>query len=130
MEIFSELYQYCSFIQSDYIDEKRQSDNISRVCTYINNNCRENPCLHELAIYAGMSKFHFSRVFKNEVGISPYDYQIQSKIKLARDLLLNRQPLADVALELGFTDQSHFSKFFSRNTGVTPAKFVKSNIEL
>jgi AraC-like DNA-binding protein len=129
MEIFSKLYQYCSFAQSGNINDDRQS-NISKVCTYIKENCKNNICLHELAVYAGMSKFHFSRVFKNEVGISPYDYQIQSKLKLARDLLLNHQSVADVALELGFTDQSHLTRFFRRNTGVTPAQFIKLNIEL
>lgn len=130
MEIFSDLYPYCSFIQSNNINEKKQSENILKVCTYVKANCQKNISLHELAVYAGLSKFHFSRVFKNEVGISPYDYLIQSRLKLARDMLLNGQPLAEVALELGFTDQSHFSRFFRRNTGVPPAQFVKSNIEL
>ncbi|WP_088186122.1 AraC family transcriptional regulator [Desulfosporosinus sp. FKA] len=130
MNVFTELYQYFSFGQLNNFNFERQSYNISKVSTYIMENCKNNISLHELAVYAGMSKFHFSRVFKKEVGISPYDYQIQSKLKLARDLLLNKQSVADVAMELGFTDQSHFTRFFKKNTGVTPAQFKKLNIAL
>jgi len=129
MEILTWFAPFISFIESDF-EEKTQSENISKTCEYIINNSKKKLTLDELASNAHLSKFHFSRVFKNEVGISPYDYQIQARIKLAKGMLLNKKSIADIALELGFTDQSHFSRFFKRDIGVTPAQFIKMNIKI
>ncbi|MBQ4522490.1 MAG: helix-turn-helix transcriptional regulator [Lachnospiraceae bacterium] len=61
-----------------------------------------------------MSKYHFIRTFRNEVGLTPHNYQIQNRIRKAQKLLQHGTPLMDVALEMGFYDQSHFIKFFRK----------------
>ena len=82
--------------------------------------------LTELAALNGISLFHFSRQFKRSTGLSPYEYVTRVRIEKARILLLHAEAnLTDVALRVGFYDQSHFSRHFKRVTGTTPAAFIR-----
>jgi AraC-like DNA-binding protein len=80
--------------------------------------------LPELAGIAGLSAGHFSRAFKQSVGMSPHRYLLQRRIAAAADLIRNTdRPLAEVALNVGFSDQSHFTRVFARESGETPSAF-------
>jgi AraC-like DNA-binding protein len=83
--------------------------------------------LEDLSKLTLLSSFHLLRVFKRELGISPHAYQIQQRIRLAKQLVRQGKPLAEVALEIGFHDQSHMGFHFKRLVGVTPMKFVKGS---
>jgi AraC-like DNA-binding protein len=80
--------------------------------------------LPELAGIAGLSAGHFSRAFKQSVGMSPHRYLLKRRIAAAADLIRDTdRPLADVALNVGFCDQSHFTRVFARESGETPSAF-------
>jgi AraC family transcriptional regulator len=80
--------------------------------------------LARLAAQAGLSKFHFQRLFKSAVGVSPSRYQINLRMNEARRLLREtKQSVVDVALEVGYTDPSHFAKLFRRETGLSPSDY-------
>ncbi|MCX7710002.1 MAG: AraC family transcriptional regulator [Clostridia bacterium] len=129
IELLSLIYPY-SISAHKEVPAQNSTEHIFRVCDYIQTHPGGILSLDKLSQIACLSRFHFCRLFKAVVGVSPYDYQIQTRIKKARGLLIERKPIADIAMELGFADQSHFSRFFKRNTGVTPAGFVKMNIRL
>lgn len=75
-----------------------------------------------IAASAGLSSGHFSQGFKNATGQTPHQWLIRLRVERAKDLLANRSMnLSIIAEECGFTDQSHFTKVFSRETGMTPA---------
>lgn len=80
--------------------------------------------LQDLANLTSLSSFHLLRVFKKEMGISPHAYQIQQRIHLVKQLVKQGRPLAEVALETGFHDQSHMGFHFKRLVGVTPKRFL------
>ncbi|MCP4106994.1 MAG: AraC family transcriptional regulator [Desulfobacteraceae bacterium] len=61
-------------------------------------------------------------------GVSPNEYLIQFRIKKAREFLLQGVSLTDTALDTGFTDQSHFTRFFKRIVGVSSGKYLRHNI--
>jgi len=83
--------------------------------------------LDELAQAAGLSVFHFSRVFRQSTGMSPFQYVTKARVERARTLLLEPgMRIGEVALECGFCDQAHLTRHFKRVTGVTPAVFVRS----
>jgi AraC-like DNA-binding protein len=81
--------------------------------------------LDELTSAAGMSKFHYLRLFHEAVGKTPHAYQMHLRIARARELLDGGVHSADVALRCGFADQSHFTRCFKNIVGYTPVQFAR-----
>ena len=100
---------------------------VSRVREYIDAHCAQQLSIEELSSVSGVSPFHLNRIFCAEVGMAPHAYQMHRRIERSKRMLREHHPIADTALEMGFADQSHFSKFFRRIVGTTPANFVKWN---
>ena len=77
--------------------------------------------LADLAKECRLSVSHFSRAFRQSVGVAPYRWLQVRRVELAKDLLRDRNSsLAEVALRCGFADQSHFTRVFTRWAGVSP----------
>jgi len=77
--------------------------------------------LPQLARECGLSTSYFSRAFKDTVGIPPHQWLLHRRIENAMWLLRNRQfSLTEVALACGFSDQSHFTRVFTRLSGTSP----------
>ena len=100
---------------------------IKRVCTYIAKHYSENLSLDHLSKIAGLSPFHFQRVFTKSMGISAHDYLRYYRIGESREMLLKSQKIADIAYKTGFADQSHFSKIFQMTVGIPPGKYLEIN---
>jgi AraC family transcriptional regulator len=84
----------------------------------------EDFSLDELATQAGLSKFHFQRLFKSATGASPSRYHINLRMNLARRLLREtKKSVVDVALEVGYANPSHFAQLFRRETGLSPSDY-------
>ena len=79
--------------------------------------------LAKVASSVQMTKFHFSRWFKAEMGISPYQFYLRKKLPKIRQSLIEKQSLTDLALSLGFTDQSHLCHTFKKHMGITPQQY-------
>jgi AraC-like DNA-binding protein len=84
---------------------------------------RRNVALEDLSALSGLSPYHLIRVFRQELGLSPHAYFEQVRIHRARRLLKEGLPIVDVAVDLGFTDQSHLNRHFKKLTGVTPGAY-------
>lgn len=88
---------------------------------------RESPersaTLAELAALSGVSRFQLLRGFARAVGVTPHAYLLQQRVRLARRLLAAGQRPAEAAAEAGFADQSHLTRAFRRQLGVTPAHY-------
>ncbi|HEY4343574.1 MAG TPA: AraC family transcriptional regulator [Parvibaculum sp.] len=99
---------------------------IGRAINYIEDNPDRIISLRELAGAAGLSRFHFSRVFKQHLGVSPARYVERTRIEQAKALIVNAEmSLANIAQAVGFADQSHFSRRFRFHEGRTPAAFAR-----
>ncbi len=80
--------------------------------------------LGRLAAQAGLSKFHFQRLFKAATGVAPSRYHMDLRINEARRLLREtKMSVVDVALEVGYANPSHFARLFRRETGLTPSDY-------
>ena len=86
-----------------------------------------NTSLAELARVSGLSAYHLLRCFRDEVGLPPAQYQTHVRVRHAKALLREGRALADVAVSVGFVDQSHLSRCFKRIVGVTPGAYARSN---
>jgi AraC family transcriptional regulator len=80
--------------------------------------------LAQLAAEAGLSRFHFQRLFKSAVGVSPSRYHISLRLSEARRLLREtKKSIVDIALEVGYANPSHFAQLFRRETGLSPSDY-------
>ena len=78
-----------------------------------------------LAHMTKRSQFHFSRVFRRSVGVSPYRYIVYLRLRRAVELIReDRLGLAEIAASTGFADQSHLSRWVRRVHGVSPTQLV------
>jgi AraC-like DNA-binding protein len=80
--------------------------------------------LEDAAGKAGLSPFHFLRLFSNVLGVSPHQYLVRSRLRHAARLLADdARPVTQVAYDVGFGDLSNFVRTFHRAAGVSPLKF-------
>jgi AraC family transcriptional regulator len=120
------LRNYCTIPQK----LRKFEDGLSKVklqlaIDFIQSHLSETVSLEEIATELEISSYYFCRLFKLSTGISPYQYLIQCRIERAKELLLQRQMRsAQVAFEVGFSDQSHFIRHFKKIVGVTPKQFL------
>lgn len=83
--------------------------------------------LVELARECGLSRSHFARAFRMTTGMPPHQWLLARRIELAQDLLRNSKlSLQEIAIRCGFTDQSHFTKVFSRMMHMSPGEWRRS----
>lgn len=86
----------------------------------------ERVTLVELAKQAGVSRSHLSRAFRAAEKLPPHRYQNQLRVQLAKEMLVDGASPGDVAVETGFSDQSHFSRVFREFTGATPVQYQQA----
>ena len=105
--------------------EKELTDKrLRRVLDYMEHHFAEDLSLHTLAREAGISLFHFTRLFKAKLGVTPHRHVVQLRMQHAQTLLrCTDLPVAEIALESGYAHLGHFAAAFRRNTGTLPSVF-------
>lgn len=103
----------------------RERAAVRDVRAYLEAHATEDVSLNDLAQLAGLSPFHLTRVFRQEVGLPPHAYQVQARIRRAQAWIAAGWSLADVAFMAGFNDQSALSNQFKRHMGVTPGQYAR-----
>jgi len=100
---------------------------LSQVLDYIDAHLGEDIKLADLASLLDISQYHFSRLFKQSLGVSPYQYLLQQRVARAKHLLKHTdQLITHIALACGFNSHSHLSKQFRQLTGMTPKAYRTS----
>ena len=80
--------------------------------------------LAELAARSGLSKFYFNRLFKKAAGVSPSHYHINLRMDEAKRLLREtKKTVIAIALDVGYSNPSHFAQLFRRETGLSPSDY-------
>jgi AraC family transcriptional regulator len=105
---------------SEGLDRRR----LIRVLDHIETNLENDIDLDDLASVACLSRFHFSRRFKQALGCSPVRYLGMRRFERAKAWLSQgERSLVDIALTLGFSSQANFTRAFKRATGMAPGKY-------
>jgi AraC-like DNA-binding protein len=110
------------------LSELREPSIVPAIRDYLRENYAENTSLTQLAQLVDRTPAHLVRVFSAEVGLPPHAYQTQIRIARAKTLLMQGNPIADIAQATGFADHAHFSRQFKRLNGVVP-KLYRQNIK-
>ncbi len=98
---------------------------VRRAREYLDAHCTDDVRLADLAGVACLSPFHLARAFAAAVGLPPHAYLVQARVRRARELLAAGSTPAEAAAAAGFADQSHLTRAFRAQVGVTPARFRK-----
>lgn len=129
--IYGFLEKLCCEFQDTGKKQKPEIDKskvrILEIKDFIQNHCTSDFLLSDISSMFHQSPFYINRLFKKEIGISLHCYQIQMRIEKSRKLLAEGLSISDAAVSSGFTDQSHFHRFFKKYVGVTPGKYAAYN---
>jgi AraC-like DNA-binding protein len=109
--------------------EGRVSGEIRRVQTFVEVHVGEVRALDELAEVAGLSRFHFARRFREEVGEPPWAFVRRVRAERAAELLREGRTPAEAAHEAGFADQAHLTRALRERFGRTPGQIRREAAE-
>ncbi len=112
-------------VRSTAVRPKNDARAVSAVRDHLEVNFALNSSLETLSDLAGVSPFHLTRLFKQRYGLPPHALQTQLRLRHARRKLLEGSDISAVAVEVGFSDQSHLTRQFKRVYGVTPAVYAR-----
>lgn len=120
------MLEHCAESARPQLGRGGARETVLRARAFIDEHHAEAIRLEQLVAAAGRtSRFHLVHAFTAAVGLPPHAYQLQVRVARARGLLAAGMPAADVAMLLGFADQSHLSRHFRRVTGVTPGRYAR-----
>ncbi|MCP1224546.1 AraC family transcriptional regulator [Sebaldella sp. S0638] len=122
-KIIEKLFE--KYTEQDQNDEITATAEIRRLCRYMENNYCQKLSLDDFSKIAGQNKFTLLRNFNKIHGLTPYQYLETIRIEKARIYLEEGSTPAETALNTGFSDQSHFTRFFKSLIGLTPKQYQK-----
>jgi AraC family transcriptional regulator len=97
---------------------------LSRVIAFVESHLAGDLSVSTLAVVAGMSPYYFCRSFKQSTGITPHRYVLSRRMEQAKVLLEKHgSSLLEIAEQVGFSDQSQFTRVFHKIVGLTPTRF-------
>ncbi|RXJ68676.1 AraC family transcriptional regulator [Halarcobacter ebronensis] len=116
---------FTTFFEDGFEDIKDEDDNktIEKILEYFKTHYKENISLTEVSKEFDLNLFYIIRLFKNQLKITPHSYLVNLKINQAKKLLQEGNSIVDVALECGFSDQSHFHRNFTKIVALTPNNY-------
>lgn len=136
MEIYSLLFQMFAIITQDFYKPKESEqtqegnttsrehyERILALLNYIEENFGEEITLEKAADLTGFSKFHFTRLFKEQTSSTFYDYLIKRRIHEAQRLLYTNTSITDIAFQTGFNNSTTFCRSFKKVTGMSPSEY-------
>lgn len=106
-------------------ESEKAPEQIEKICKYLENNFFRNIALDELSLLVGFNKYYLIRTFTKVKGISPHKYLETIRIEKSKKMLEEGIPIIDVALRIGFADQSHYTNLFKALIGLTPRSYQK-----
>lgn len=115
---------FCNMIDQNAVT---LSPPVEEAILFMNSRYGDSIQIGEIADHVSLSRFYFSRLFQKETGRSPKEYLADIRINAAREMLTERVlSITEIAELCGFTNISHFTRFFREKTGQTPAAFRSS----
>ncbi|MCI8804027.1 MAG: AraC family transcriptional regulator [Oscillibacter sp.] len=119
--LISRLLKLCSQPFADCVPAC--GDAVERACAFMEQHYGERVSLDRLSRLSGLSKSALIQAFAREKGVTPYSYLESLRVSEAKKLLERGVPPVEAALRTGFSDQSHFTNYFSRFIGLAPGAY-------
>ncbi|MFC4597647.1 AraC family transcriptional regulator [Cohnella hongkongensis] len=124
--LISELEKSNPHVNSESKAINNASANIQKALLYIDHNYMHAINVKHIADYVGLERAYFSKLFKKEVGESPYDYLIQYRLRKSIQLMHNTElSIVEIGRLVGIEDGHHFSRLFKQIIGISPNQYRK-----
>lgn len=104
-------------------------ERLRALAAYLDQHCAEDLSLDALSAWAGCTPGRLIRAFKQHFGLTPHAYLINRRVQLGQSELKRGTPIAEAALNAGFSDQPHFQRVFKRLVAATPGQYQKPSAE-
>lgn len=133
MQIETYLIEAFSYLILNYTDSSKDFSSlfnevkvIKNSIEYIHDNLNNTILLDEIAKNVEVSKYHFLRVFKSSLGVTPHNYIVFQRVNKAKEEILKGKSMSSTSFSTGFSDQSHFIKSFRKIYGYSPSTLLNS----
>lgn len=112
------------------VSGKKPNPDLSPALDYIHNHYAEKLYVEQLSKSSNLSLYHFVRLFKKEMGVTPHHYILNLRLKKTKQLLVETNlTVEEISVRCGFNNIAHFIRAFSKSTGgLTPGKFRKMRL--
>jgi AraC-like DNA-binding protein len=128
-QLFKESFRHCADTRVEEHEAGSEHRAIRLVKELLHTSPEKDISLSELAALTQINKHYLLTIFKREVGMSPHSYQTNLRVCKAERLLSKGLAVAQVALEAGFSDQSHLTNVFKKYRYVTPGQFRRDSLQ-
>lgn len=113
--------------KNNFKNQTNSADMVNKTIEYINSNFTKEIKNSELAKIAGYHEYYLNRLFIKHAGISMHKYILNLRINEGKRLLLNTKlSISDIACQIGFNSNTHFSTYFKKETGLSPFEYKDS----
>ena len=136
LRLLSSLYLFFSILLDERENENIKKSNfhnnyyISKSIEWLEANYSRNISVAEISQYIGLNRKYFSKIFKDEVGMSPQNFLIQLRFDRACELMKNQElSIGQISRSVGYEDQLLFSKVFKKFKGQSPISYRKNQME-
>lgn len=131
--LFFDILYRCKLLADQTNPDKQAppvNQTVRTVFEYINENFSSDCSLSTLASAVHVSPNYLHTLFKNTVGLTPFEYVMKKRIDKAQSLIMaGEHSMLEISIETGFCSQSHFNKTFKAHTGQTPIEYRQSLID-
>ena len=126
IELLAKLVNLAQTGSQDDMATPSSNKNVNEMIDYINRHYTEDVTLDILAEQFHFSKYYISHLFRDYVGVSPYEYLITRRLYLFNDLVRQKQPIRETCFAVGFNNYSNFFRLYKKHFGITPQQFKLS----
>lgn len=128
LTLVSEVIRHCADDPPSEPRLGKEHRAVGLIKDFLRDHYREDITLDDLAKLAGLNKTYLLEVFKRDVGLSPHEYLTGTRVHKAKTLLSQGLPIAQVAYDTGFVDQSHLHRTFKKYVLVTPGQYQRDSL--
>ncbi|NJN59688.1 MAG: AraC family transcriptional regulator [Leptolyngbyaceae cyanobacterium SL_5_9] len=123
VNVLSKVLTHYADVKVPSFRPQKEHRAVQLVKTYLQDRFSSNISLEQLTNITGLNRSYLIRVFCQSVGMPPYTYLNQVRVEKAKQLLAQRLAVAEVAIAVGMSDQSHLTRHFKRIVGITPGQY-------
>ncbi len=123
VEVFSVIFSYYAELKIPSIQSNQEHQAVRLIKEYLHDNFSSNISLEQLEKITHFNRSYIIRIFRQAVGMPPYNYLTQIRVRKAKQLLQEGISIADTAILVGMSDQSHLNRHFKRVFGITPGYY-------